>query len=145
MVRSKVTEIVCDESKAVGVTINGTDFVPADYVISDAHPKRTLELLNTKLIRPVFRKRVNAMRQGIGCFSLYIHFKENAVPYMNSNFYGYEYGTPWNCENYDGQTWPKGYLYMHLCHQPSPKFAKTAVVLTYMKMDDVARWIGTSI
>ena len=144
MVRSKVTEIVCDESKAVGVTINGTDFVPADYVISDAHPKRTLELLNTKLIRPVFRKRVNAMRQGIGCFSLYIHFKENAVPYMNSNFYGYEYGTPWNCENYDGQTWPKGYLYMHLCHQPSPKFAKTAVVLTYMKMDDVAQWIGTS-
>lgn len=66
------------------------------------------------------------------------------MPYMNSNFYGYEYGTPWNCEDYDGQTWPKGYLYMHLCHQPSPKFAKTAVVLTYMKMDDVVRWIGTS-
>ena len=144
LTRSKVTRIVCDETHAIGVEVGDT-FLPADIVISDAHPMRTLELLDTKLIRPAFRARVNAIPQTVGGFALYLHFKDGAVPYMNHNFYGYNDGTPWDCEHYDAQTWPKGYLYMHLCHEPQPKYAKTAVVLSYMQMDDVRRWMGTRV
>ena len=144
LTRSKVTRIVCDETHAIGVE-TGDTLLPADIVISDAHPMRTLELLDTKLIRPAFRQRVNAIPQTAGAFSLYLHFKEDTVPYMNHNFYGYNAHTPWDCEHYDAQSWPKGYLYMHLCHEPQPKFAKTAVVLSYMQMDDVRRWVGTRV
>ena len=145
LTRNKATKIVCDESHATGVEINGSAFVEADIVISDAHPMRTLELLDTNLIRPAFRKRINAIPQTVGGFSVYLHFKDNTVPYLNSNFYGYLKDSPWDCERYDDASWPKGYLYMHLCHEPQPQFAKTGVVLSYMQMADVERWRGTRV
>ena len=114
-------------------------------MISDAHPMRTLELLDTNLIRPAFRKRINAIPQTVGGFSVYLHFKDNTVPYLNSNFYGYLQDSPWGCEHYDDASWPKGYLYMHLCYEPQPQFAKTGVILSYMQMADVERWKGTSV
>ena len=63
LTRKKVTKIVCDDTHAVGVEVNGDTLMPCDIIISDAHPIRTLELLDTKLIRPAsitFRKRLAA-------------------------------------------------------------------------------------
>lgn len=145
LTRSKVTRIVCDDTHAIGVEVNGSDFVPCDYIISDAHPMRTLELIDSKLIRPSFRSRINAIPQTVGGFSVYIEFKDETVPYQNYNFYGYHDGTPWDCEKYDELTWPKGYLYMHFCSEPNPRFAKTGVILSYMHMREVAQWVGTEI
>ena len=153
LTRSKATKIVCDDTHATGVeferfTVDGlrlTEFLEADIVISDAHPMRTMELLDTNLIRPAFRKRINSIPQTVGGFSVYLHFKEQAVPYLNSNFYGYLQDSPWGCELYDEASWPKGYLYMHLCHEPQPKYAKTGVILSYMQMEDVMKWKGTRV
>ena len=145
LTRSKATKIICDDTHATGVEVNGSAFVEADIVISDAHPMRTLELLDTNLIRPAFRKRINAIPQTVGGFSVYLRFKDNTVPYLNSNFYSYLQGTPWDCERYDEASWPKGYLYMHLCHEPQPQFAKTGVIISYMQMADVERWKGTKV
>ena len=145
LTRSKATKIVCDDTHATHVEVNGEKLLEADIVISDAHPMRTLELLDTNLIRPAFRKRINAIPQTVGGFSVYLRFKDGEVPYMNSNFYGYIQDSPWGCEQYDEASWPKGYLYMHLCHEPQPKFAKTGVILSYMQMADVERWKGTRV
>lgn len=152
LTHQKVSQIVCDDIHATGVLSN-QNFIPCDYVISDAHPKRTLEMLDTKLIRPAFRNRINSIPQTVGSFSVYLRFKENEVPYLNYNYYGYQDGTPWDCEKYTEENWPKGFLYMHFCtadkknesnilHQ---KFATSGVILSYMRMEDVARWQGTSI
>ncbi len=144
--RSKATQIVCDDTHAVAVEINGKDTIPCDCVISDAHPVRTLELLSdTHLIRPAFRKRVCSIPQTVGGFSVYLHFKEDEVPYMNYNYYGYQGDTPWNCENYTEASWPEGFLYMHFCPEGEPKCATTGVVLSYMRMDDVEQWKGTRV
>ncbi len=143
--RHQVSRIVCDDTHAVGVEVNGSQFVEADIVISDAHPMRTLELIDSKIIRPVFRKRINSMPQTVGGFSVYLEFKDKAVPYMNYNYYGYNQGTPWGCEQYDEDTWPKGFLYMHFCQDNAPMFAKTGVVLSYMHMNEVRRWMDTQV
>ena len=142
---SKVTKIICDETHATGVEVNGNNILPCDYVISDAHPQRTLELIDSKLIRPAFRNRIHSIPQTIGGFSVYLDFKDNIVPYQNYNFYGYNYGTPWDCDKYDESSWPKGYLYMHFCQEEKPRFAKTGVILSYMNMKDVEMWKGTKI
>lgn len=144
-VRSKATRIVCDDTHATGVEINGKDIVPADYVISDAHPIRTLELLDTRLIRPAFRRRINSIPQTVGGFSVYLKFKQGTVPYLNYNYYGYQGDTPWNCENYTELDWPKGFLYMHFCTEEHPEFASTGVILSYMQMKDVEQWKGTRV
>ena len=142
----RVTSIVCDDTHATGVEVNGERFVAADIVISDAHPVRTLELLRSShIIRPAFRQRVNSMSQSIGGFSVYLQFKKDRVPYINHNFYAYKGDTPWGCEQYDEDTWPKGFLYMHFCPDETPRFASTGVVLSYMHMEDVERWQGTRV
>ncbi len=144
LTHQKVSKIICDDTHATAVEVNGRE-IPCDYVISDAHPKRTLEMLDTKLIRLVFRKRINAIPQTVGCFSVYLQFKENEVPYLNYNYYGYQEGTPWDCEKYTEENWPKGFLYMHFCEKKTAKYASTGVILSYMKMEDVEKWKDTKI
>ena len=141
----RVTSIVCGQSRAVGVELAERELIHCDYVISDAHPKRTLELLDTKLIRPAFRNRINGIRQTVGGFSVYLQFKDDSMPYLNYNYYGYQGNTPWNCECYTPATWPKGFLYMHFCQRDHQQFASTGVILSYMHMADVARWVGTKV
>lgn len=100
--RSKATKIICDDTKATGVEINGEEIVNADIVISTAHPARTMELLEgTKLIRPAFRRRIANMPQTTGVFSLYLHFKENIA--------GFHTSTPLTYRDYTGTE--RGALY----------------------------------
>lgn len=141
----RVKKIICNDVHATGVETEAEDFYPADYVISDAHPARTLELIESRLIRPAFRQRINSIPQTVGGFSVYLEFEENKVPYMNYNYYGYNGDTPWGCEFYDEDTWPKGFLYMHFCQSEAPMYAKTGVILSYMQMREVEKWKGTKV
>lgn len=141
---NKVTEIACNSARATGIVTEDGQFHEADIVISTIHPARTLELLvGTNLIRPAFRKRINAMSQTAAVFAVYLKFKEGTLPYMNTNYYGYAQNTPWGCEHYTEQEWPKGFLYMHTCHQDKAEWAKSGVILSYMNFADTARWQGT--
>lgn len=141
--RSQVTEILCDDRHATGVTVNHDTQIAADYVISAIHPQRTLEMLHSPLIRPAYRNRIKNIPNTVSCFVVYLDFKEGAMPYMNHNFYGYRSGTPWDCERYDAANWPKGYLYLHLCHEDNARYASTGEIICYMWMKDVAQWAGT--
>ncbi len=145
----KVTKILCDETRATGVQINGDYVVEGDYVISDTHPDITLSLLDTKMIRPAFRHRITSLRQTTGCFAVYLHFKEGMVKYMNHNHFHYftdrNDSAPWDCEMYTQSDWPRNYLYMHFCDEERPSHAKAGVILAYMRMEEVDRWVGTSV
>ena len=134
----RACRIRCNETQATGVETADECFFPADYVVSTVHPARLLELLDTKLIRPAFRSRLSNIPNTTGCFTLYVKFKENTMPYMNTNFYGYHSSSPWDSDQHD-------YLYMHHCPRDKARFAKSGVVLSYMKMDEVARWQGTCV
>ncbi len=143
--QKKVVRILCDGNRATGVgTADGT-FLSADYIISAIHPCRTLEMLDTKLIRPAFRSRINGMGQTASVFSLYVKFKPDTMPYMNTNLFSYQGRTPWNCEDYTDSEWPKALLYMHMCHQENARWAESGVILAYMSMDDVRKWAGTEV
>ena len=141
--RHRATRIVCNDSRAVGVEVNGSEFIPCDMCISDAHPMRTLELLDTPMIRLATRQRISSIPQTVGCFSVYLDFEPDSVPYMNYNYYGYRGDTPWGCEQYDEQSWPKGYLYMHFCDSRHQQYARSGVVISYMQTADVAPWAST--
>lgn len=143
--RCKVARILCDEAHAVAVETGQGERIDCDYVISDTHPKRTLDMVSSNIIRPAFRHRVENLPQTTGVFSLYLQFKPERVAYMNHNFFGYSSPSPWHCEEYDDQSWPKGYLYMHFCDEEGQRYARTGVVLSYMNYEDVARWAATTV
>lgn len=143
--RHKVTRIVCDDTHATGVEVNNETYIPADIVIADIHPARVMELLDTKLIRPAFRKRMTSLRNTAAGFAVYLKFKPGTMPYLNSNFYGYFTDTPWENEIYTPGEWPKGYLLMHFCHEAQPKYASSAVILSYMDFAEVEPWSNTTV
>ncbi len=145
LTHKKVIRIDCDATHATGVTCMDGSHYDADIVISDTHPARTVEMTDSPLLRPVYRKRIGKLPNTIGGFSVYLRFKENKVPYMNYNFYGYNQETPWDCEKYTPQDWPKGYLYMHFCDEENQQYARSGVILSYMHMADVERWKGTKV
>jgi all-trans-retinol 13,14-reductase len=136
----KARRIVCDEAKAVGVETDSGDFYPADFVISSLHPVATMNLVDSKLIRPVYRERLSSLPNTSAPFTVYLSFKENAMPYCNSNHYCYTSESPWGGESYDEQTWPKNFMYMHYCHKDNAKFAKAGELIAYMSMDELRQW-----
>lgn len=143
LIRHKAEKIECDKSKATAVITSNGERFPADLVISTIHPTRTFELIDNNLIRPIFRKRMMELRNTTSSFVLYIKFKDKKVKYLNSNIYYYRNDSTWNLEKYNDQTWPKYLLYMHICHEENPEYAKAGEIITYMNFQDVAKWTGT--
>jgi len=140
--RQQVRKVVCDNSRAVGVETEDR-FYPADVVIAAIHPARVLELCDSPLLRPAYRARVAAMSETVGGFAVYLRFKPETLPYMNCNFYGYYQQSPWGCEHYTADNWPRGYLYMHFCNAPDQQWAEGGVILSYMQFAEVEQWVGT--
>ena len=142
---SKVTKINCDHSKAVGIMLEDGTQIVADYFISNTHPEVTIDMIDSHLIRPMYRNRIRQMEQTISNFTVYLKFKENTVPYKNYNYYHYNSDEIWNCENYTEQDWPRGYLYMHLCPEQPSQYAQAGEILTIMRFEEVAQWAGTKV
>ena len=143
--RKRVTNIDCDDTKAVGVVTADETYYPADIVIAGIHPARLIDICPSPLLRPVYRRRVASLPETVGGFSVYLRFKPQTVPYMNYNFYGYHLPSPWDCEQYMAHDWPKGYLYMHFCGNDRQQWADGGVILSYMHWSEVAKWQGTSV
>jgi len=143
---AEVIKINCDDRQAVSVTLRNGDELRADYFISNTHPARMVEMLETNLIRKSYHDRITKLNNTISNFTVYIHFKKDTVSYLNSNFYHYD--TPddvWLGKHYARETYPKSFLYMHLCSSADRQFADTAVLICYMDFDDVAQWAGTKV
>ncbi|MDR1331494.1 MAG: NAD(P)/FAD-dependent oxidoreductase [Tannerella sp.] len=142
---SKVVKINCDGKEAVSVSLENGEEVRGDCFISNIHPCRTIELLDTHLIRKSYRERIMNLRNTVSNFTVYIHFKKDTVPYLNSNFFHYSGDSVWGCEDYTEADWPKSFLYMHHCSERGQRHAVAAVLFAYMRFDDVARWHGTRV
>ncbi len=143
--RHKATRVVVENRKAKGVmTANGA-FFDADVVISDVSPKQLVDLVAPGVFTEFYKRRLKHIPDTISVFSLFLHYKAGAMPYMNSNFYGFGTDSPWAMDGAVDATWPQGYLYMHHCHEPQPKHAKCGVVLAYMSMDALRTWEGTTV
>ena len=145
LVQHKVDKIECDESRATAVITADGERFPADLVISAIHPARTMPLIDSHLIRPAYRRRVENTRNTISAFTVYLKFKKNTVKYLNSNIYYYRSDSTWGCEDYDERSWPKCLLYMHFCHEKNPVYAQAGEILTYMRFDEMQQWFGTHI
>ena len=145
LTRRQASQIECDGTQATAViTVDGERF-PADLVISSIHPANTMQLIDSNLIRPVYRQRIAHVRNTPSVFTVYLKFRKKSVRYMNHNLYVYSGNSVWGCENYDDASWPKCLLYMHGCHEEHPEYAQTGEIMTYMSMDDVRPWAHTHI
>lgn len=145
LTKHQVQEIECDEKQATAVITTTGERFAADLVISAIHPAKTMQMVNSRLIRPAYRQRISEGRNTTSAFTVYLKFRKDAMPYMDHNFYYYRGDSVWGCEQYDDQSWPKFLLYMHFCQEEHPVYATTGEILTYMTMDEVRQWEGTHV
>jgi all-trans-retinol 13,14-reductase len=141
----KVKQILCNDTKATGLVLEDGTQIATKHIISNIHPEVTIDMIDSRLIRPVYRERICQMEQSAGSFTVYLKFKENTVPYMNHNHYHYNTDHIWDGEKYTEQDWPRGYLYMHLCPHEQSQYAQAGEVLTIMRFEEVAQWAGTRV
>lgn len=91
--RAEVTELIETDGLITHVLVNGEERIPCDYVISDAHPAVTLDLVReSKVLRGIYRRRIAGLRNSIGMFTLNLRLKDNTLPYLNRNIYVHEAG-----------------------------------------------------
>lgn len=140
---SEVRRIVCDDSKAVGVELASGEFVRARSVISNVHPQATINMVDSKLIRKVYRERICCLQNSIANFTVYMKFKENHVPYLNSNFFWYRGNDVWEAGNHKVGAPVYNYLFMHQCTEQNQRWAQSAEMIGYMKYEETERWSGT--
>jgi all-trans-retinol 13,14-reductase len=143
---AEVVKINCNDRQAVSVLLKNGEEMPGDYFISNMHPARMVEIVESNLLRKSYRDRIAGLNNTVSNFTVYIAFKTDAAPYLNSNFYHYD--TPadvWRVKDYRQETFPSSFLYMHLCSSEDQQFAGAAVLISYMNFADVAQWAGTKI
>jgi len=143
--RQKVTKIIVENKIATGVLTADGQYYAADVVVSDINPKQLIDIVDNTAFNEAYKSRIRDIKNTTSVFSLYLRFKDEAMPYLNSNFYGFRTDSPWKMTGNVDEKWPNGYLYMHHCHEKNPKFAKSGVILSYMSIDALSKWNDTKI
>ena len=143
--QAEVKSIVCNASQATSIILANGETIEANYFISDAHPEVTLNMLDTPLIKRVYRERIVNLENTLSNFTLYIVFKPETVPYANYNFYKFNTNSVWDSTEYIQKDWPRNYIFMHQVPQKNKAFAESGVLISYMRFDEVEKWSDTFI
>lgn len=140
---AKVVKLV-EENGAVthALTDDGKRY-DGKLFISNVHPTKTLELLQTDMIKKAFRTRLNSLENSISTFFVNIVLKKNTLPYLNHNYYYFDESDAWSVLNYTDETWPKGYALYYAATSKNEKYADGVTVMTYMRYDEVKQWQHT--
>ena len=141
----EVSEIVCDDEKAIGVKLADGDYVEADSFISNIHPQATIDMIHSHLIRKAYRTRILSLENTISNFTVYIKFKEKATPYLNYNYYFYENEDVWSANSRRKGDPLRSYLFMHQCVERDQRWAQSAEMIGYMRYDEVSQWENTHV
>ncbi|HNW56904.1 MAG TPA: NAD(P)/FAD-dependent oxidoreductase [Bacteroidales bacterium] len=142
---AEVKSINCNTSRATSVTLANGEIIESKYFISNTHPAVTLDMLETSLIKKIYRERIHNVENTVSNFVLYIEFKPDTVPYINYNYYKYNTGNVWDCFSYTPENWPRNYIFMHQVPLKNPAYAESGVLISYMKFDEVKKWEDTFI
>lgn len=144
-VDARVVRVECDDGAVSAVHLEDGTVVKGDLFVSDIHPAQLTGLFDEGVLRPAYVDRIRAIPNTPSVFSLFLKFRPETVPYINCNHYGFADCTPWDMEDYREDNWPRGYLYMHQCHEAHPRYAQTGVVLAYMSPRELAAWEHTRV
>ncbi len=141
--RCEAKKLILKNNRLFCVEMKDSDHFEAKYFISNTHPVKTLEMLDTPLIRNAYRSRINNMESTISIFSVYIVFKDKSFPYINYNYHYYKNDSVWGTVTYNEKNFPEGYILYTPASSKSDVFANCMTIITYMKYDELMKWENT--
>lgn len=129
----------------IGLKTSLDESFPAKHYISDINPITTINMVDTPVIRKVYRNRLNTLEQTVSIFSLYIVLKENSFPYMNYNYYHNNPDDVWGMRYYAHEKWPAGYMTYTPASSKSEVYAESLIAMTYLLYDELKQWENTTV
>ena len=114
-----------------------------DIFISNIHPAKTLDILESDLIKKAYRSRIKSLENTISTFTLNIVLKPESFPYFKYNLYYHDADSVWTGTQYTGENWPPEWALFLQPISKSDKWAEGMTILAYMKMEDVREWENT--
>ncbi len=143
LAKKEVKKIIEENGKVDHVELADGSRLSATNYISNMHPVKTLEILETSLIKPAYKNRLKSLENSISCFSINAVLKKNSFKYFNHNYYWQKEGAIWDMQNYDEQNWPLGYALFLSPSTKTNEYADVLSILTYMHFDEVKKWEDT--
>jgi all-trans-retinol 13,14-reductase len=140
---AKVVKLVEEGGKVQYAMTDTGERYTGELFISNVHPTKTLELLETDMIKKAFRSRINGLENSISTFYANVVMKKNSWPYKNHNYYYFDNSDAWSVLQYTEDSWPTGYALFYSASSKNMEFADGVTVMTYMKFDEVKQWAHT--
>lgn len=142
--KKEVTRIIVENELVTGVEVNGEETLLADNVISNIHPKRTLELLDkNRSIKNAYMSRINSLNNSYGIFTLYLVMKKGTCPYVNRNSYLHANNDVWYRAAQGAERVTNCMVTMQ-ASSSHPDYADVVTILTPMYIDQLTQWIHTT-
>jgi len=111
-------------------------------IISNIHPNQTLNMLDDKRIKHVYRKRISGLINTKSFFNIYMVFKPGQFPYYNKNFYHFINDDVWAGTN-NKSKWPTYYMFYTNAAKQNQQWAQNASLMTYMDYNELIKWKDT--
>jgi len=140
---SEVKRIVVEDGQVSSVEIADGSVVRGKHFISNMHPVRTLDMIESNLIKHAYKTRVKNLENTIGGFIINIVFKKDSYRYEKHNYYYHKDGHIWNMTDHTEETWPLCYCMFFSASSKSPDYAESLTILAYMHYDEVKQWENT--
>src|SRR5690606_24348831 len=136
-------EVVClhqDKGRIVAAeTVSGRYFY-GNHFISNVHPRQTMQWLDSDLIKPIYRRRLEKIENSIAAFMVNVVLKPGKVAYKNHNIYWNRSEDSLAALNYGKGEWPANYALYYSRDPQQPEFAESVALLTYMHSEETAIW-----
>ncbi len=107
--------------------------------IANIHPIALLKILDSKLIKPAYRKRIAGIQQTPSSYMLNLVLKPGVVKMRHHNLY-------WNATDafsaidYKPQQWPANYALFFNEDKNNEGYAESLSILSYMNYEEVNSW-----
>lgn len=144
---AEVTRLVECNGVVDTLEFDGRDPLKANIIIADIHPAQLVRLAaETSFVRNIYKKRILALKNDFGMFTVNIALKPGKVKYLNRNIYIHNTADIWT-EGYQSATEnPRCCLVSFgVPDGVGEEYANNVDLLTPMLWDDVAEFAGTRV
>jgi len=136
----KVIKLIEREGKIVEAITERGHHYSGKHFIANIHPATLLGLIDSKMIKPVYRKRLLDAPNVVSAFMMNIVLRPGTVTYPNRNYYWNKRNDSLAAVHYKPEDWPANYALYFNEDRSHAGFAETVSILTYMHAGEVKQW-----
>jgi all-trans-retinol 13,14-reductase len=141
--RQQVTQLVEVDGKIKYAECSNGHRYYGKLFISNAHPAKTLEMVDSNVIKKIYRTRIKGLVNSISVFTVNIVMKKNSYRYQNHNIYYFANDDVWSLIDYKPEEWPSGFALFFSTSKYQNEFAEGITLMTYMRYEETQAWKAT--